>query len=113
VTALREIKHYQSGIMADKLIIPKTAFTRVVREVLKGALEAKWGKAHAMLQKPWRIEADALVALQTMSEHIIVMVMEMWYVFSNSTLILVKSSRFTPSGLRSCLGTCKSFVIFG
>jgi histone H3/H4 len=66
--------------MADKLIIPKAAFTRVVREVLQQELRARWGDEHFLRKKAWRIEEDALVALQTMSEHIIVMMMEMWYV---------------------------------
>jgi len=80
--ALREIKHYQSESMADKLIIPKRAFNRVVREVLTDALQASRGSGPFARDESLRIEADALVALQTMSEHIIVMVMEMWYVFA-------------------------------
>lgn len=78
VNALREIKYYQSSLMSDKLVIPKAAFTRLVREILQAQLRREWGPEHMMRQPDWRIEEDALVCLQTMSEHIIVMMMEMW-----------------------------------
>ena len=83
--------------MADKLIIPKTAFNRVVKEILHDLLLEKWrGSQHT---PDWRIEADALVCLQTMTEHILVMVMEMWYVLSiHHELNLVKSLHFMRKG---------------
>jgi histone H3/H4 len=78
VNALREIKYYQSTLMSDKLVIPKGVFTRLVREILQAQLRREWGPEHMMRQPDWRIEEDALVCLQTMSEHIVVMMMEMW-----------------------------------
>ena len=69
---------YQSTLMSDKLVIPKGAFTCLVREILQAQLRREWGPEHMMRQPDWHIEEDALICLQTMSEHIIVMMMEMW-----------------------------------
>jgi histone H3/H4 len=87
--ALREIKQYQSTLTADKLIIPKTNCNRLVREVMQERQEEMFGN-YWQQHAEWHIEADALVVLQTMTEHIIVTLMEMWYLFtefnSNTTV---------------------------
>jgi histone H3/H4 len=111
--ALREIKHYQSALTADKLIITKTNFNCLVREVMQERQEEMFGN-YWQQHAEWHIEADALVVLQTMTEHIIVMMMEMWYLFpefdSNTT---VKSWPFMRNELPSRRKICNAFVIYG
>jgi histone H3/H4 len=67
---LREIKYYQSDALADKLEIPKNKFALLIRQLLHDRDPTK----------KYKIEKDALVALQYMSEHILVMFLEMTYV---------------------------------
>jgi histone H3/H4 len=69
---LREIKYYQSEATHDKLLIPYTKFVKLVREITQEVSEEMGGG-------PYRWETDGIVALQTMSEHVIVMIMEMTY----------------------------------
>jgi len=65
--ALREIRYYQSSVMAESLMIPAQSFKRVVQEICE--------KQHPGL----RWEKDAVYALQTCTEHILVMFFEMTY----------------------------------
>ena len=77
--ALREIRYYQSARMADKLLIPYKKFVMLVRELQQDILEEHVGLVKAVDGK-YRWEKDALVALQTMTEHVMVMIFEMTYV---------------------------------
>ena len=69
---MREIKYYQSEATHDKLLIPHAKFVKLVREITQDVAEEKE-------ECPYHWEKDGIVALQTMSEHVIVMVMEMTY----------------------------------
>jgi len=71
--ALREIRYYQSVAMDDSLMIPKKRFTLLVREISDMITRDNFGSRERGL----RWEADALTALQMMTEHVIVMLMEM------------------------------------
>jgi histone H3/H4 len=66
--SLREIKYYQSSATAEMLFIPRSCFSRLVQQLL---LDAGDPKVH------YRIERDAMLALQTMTEHVLVMFFEM------------------------------------
>jgi histone H3/H4 len=66
--ALREIKYYQSQARAEVLELPRAPFKRTVMEI-----------ALALFGKRYRWEADAITAMQTMTEHILTMIFEMLY----------------------------------
>src|SRR5215510_5455075 len=72
--------------MDDTFFIPKKRFRAVVQEV---AVEIKRG-APSHFQGDYRWEGDALVCLQLMAEHILLMVFELWYPFF-FTHLLIKS----------------------
>ena len=69
---MREIKYYQLEATHDKLLIPYAKFVKLVSEITEDVADKEGGGPY-----PW--EKDGIVALQTMSEHVIVMVMEMTY----------------------------------
>jgi len=71
--ALREIRYYQSAAMDESLMIPKKCFALLVREISEMITTENLGSREKGLH--W--EADALTALQIMTEHVIVMLMEM------------------------------------
>jgi len=73
--ALREIRHYQSEVMDDTFFIPMKRFRAVVQEV---AADIKRG-APSHFEGEYRWEGDALICLQTMTEHVLLMVFELWY----------------------------------
>ena len=63
--ALREIKYYQSNAMAESLMIPAGSFQRLVKEISDTVYpNLRW-------------EKDGIYALQTCTEHILVMFFEM------------------------------------
>ena len=89
--ALHEIHHYQSEAMDDMFFIPMKRFRAVVQEV---AAEIKRGSpSHFVGEYRW--ESDALVCLQTMTEHVLLMVFELWYFYS-FTCLLIKSKIGNP-----------------
>jgi histone H3/H4 len=63
--SLREIKYYQSTATAEAFLIPQSRFKKVACEVLQD------------FNHQLRFERDALVALQTMTEHVLIMLFEM------------------------------------
>jgi len=67
--ALRKIKYYQSEEMADALLLPYAAFVRVIKE-----LTDEYGPPGLCWERD-----TAVVALQMMTEHVLVMVFEMTY----------------------------------
>jgi histone H3/H4 len=69
--ALREIKYYQSEAMADALLLPYAAFIKVIKEI-----------TDECSPPGLRWERDAVVALQMMIEHVLVMVFEMTYLLA-------------------------------
>src|SRR5204863_2506495 len=75
--ALREIRYYQSVAMAESLLIPRRSFERVVKEICHD-LKVHEGRGR-YFQGHFRWETDALYALQTMTEDILLMVFEMTY----------------------------------
>jgi histone H3/H4 len=84
--ALREIRHYQSDAMAGALFIQKKRFMMIVREILQDI--AGNGHHYALLpagvaMKPgYRIERDALIALQLCTESLFTNIFEMAYASS-------------------------------
>ena len=87
--ALREIRYYQSKATANTLLLPFTSFSRLVREIAED-----YGR-HLL----W--ERDALVALQMMTEHIMVMIFEMTYhpsyLFDGRQKLAIHAKRITIS----------------
>jgi len=77
VRALREIKYYQSSATAEMFLIPQTRFQRLVREIQQGPALVKDLNSNTHCQFRW--ERDALVALQMMAEHILILYFEMTY----------------------------------
>jgi len=65
---LREIKYYQSQARAEVLELPRAQFKRIVKEIVI-----------AVCGKEYRWEADAITAMQTMTEHILTMIFEMLF----------------------------------
>jgi|SRR5216117_3429589 len=91
--------------MDESLLIPQKRFHMLVREITaeiraESAPELRW-------------ERDALVALQMMSEHVLIMIMEMTYWILLFLLIEVKSWLFMPKGLPLWIGICVVFEISG
>ena len=79
--ALREIRYYQSAAMAESLLIPRRPFENLVREI-SHEIKVDEGRGK-YFQGEFRWEKDAMYALQTMTEDILLMVFEMTY-FSSS-----------------------------
>ena len=83
--ALREIRHYQSQAMAEALFIQKKWFMMIVREILQ---DIAGDSHHALIpvgtaMKPtYRIERDALIALQMCTESLFTNIFEMGYTSS-------------------------------
>ena len=83
--ALREIRHYQSHAMAEAFFIQKWWFMMIVREILQDVAGDGY---HALIpagtaMKPtYRIERDALIALQMCTESLITNIFEMAYTSS-------------------------------
>lgn len=77
VRALREIKYYQASATAEMFLIPQLSFQRLVREIQQGPALVKALNSNVHCSFRW--ERDALVALQMMSEHILVLYFEMTY----------------------------------
>ena len=73
--SLREIKFYQSAATAEDFMIRQAPFQRVVREISQDVKANLPGGSH--FAGGYRWERDAVFALQTMSEHILIMVFEM------------------------------------
>jgi len=61
--------------MDDTFFIPMKRFRAVVQEV---AADIKRG-APSHFEGEYRWEGDALICLQTMTEHVLLMVFELWY----------------------------------
>jgi hypothetical protein len=72
--------------MDEAFFIPKKRFRAVVQEV---AAEIKRGNP-SHFDGEYRWESDALVCLQVMSEHVLLMIFELWYLFF-FTHLLIKS----------------------
>jgi len=83
VRALREIRYYQKNSSA--LLIPKAAFVRLVKEVSGYYGEVRW-------------QSSAIMALQEMSEAVLVMYFELLYVSLPLLLISDKNSPVMRSG---------------
>ena len=82
--------------MDDSVLIPKKRFVAVVREIAY-LIKDEWGVT-SHFNGEWRWEADALVALQSMTEYIVIMLFEMWYVFFQRTALTgVKNSPYMPN----------------
>ena len=87
--------------MDESVLIPKKRFRAVVREITY-LIKRDWGGA-SHFEGEWRWESDALVALQSMTEHIVIMLFEMWYVFfhfyvrQRTALTGVKNSPYMPN----------------
>ena len=80
--------------MDESLLIPQKRFHMLVREITAEI------RAESLFIAPeLRWEKDALVALQMMSEHVLIMIMEMTYWILLFLLIEVKSWLFMPKGL--------------
>jgi len=78
---LREIRYWQSAYTAERLCIPCTKFALLCREIQRDvALRADAGVPRSF-KGDFRWEKDALVALQLMTEHLLVMFFEMTYFF--------------------------------
>ena len=58
-------------------MIPPTRFALAVREVAQQVKNEYWGPGNN--KQDYRWERDALVALQVMTEHVLVLFMEMRY----------------------------------
>src|SRR5271169_5972736 len=86
--ALREIKYYQSAVMDESYLISKKRFQMLVKEIshnIKQELQNDYAGVGASNTDRWagdyHWESDALIALQLMTEHILIMVMGMMYSF--------------------------------
>ena len=72
--ALHQIRFYQSNAAAESFMIPQKSFERLVRQVCEEVrLECR------IYDYGVRWERDALIALQTMSEHVLTMSFELLY----------------------------------
>lgn len=80
---MREIKYYQSAALDDCLLLPQHSFRNLVEEIVVKDLGMRL-----------RWEKDALVCLQTMTEHVMIMVFELLYVLIYSSLISGKGLPF-------------------
>jgi len=72
--------------MAERCLLPYRAFERLVKEI---AHEAK------TVEHDHRWEKDAIVALQLLTEHVLVMVFEMTYFFLYTTTQLTSRNKLT------------------
>lgn len=86
VIALREIRHYQSDTMAGAFFIQKKQFMMIVREILQ---DIAGNDSHyallpsgTVMQPQYRIERDALIALQICMESLLTNIFEMAYTSS-------------------------------
>ena len=77
--ALREIRYYQSEAMSEALLLPQRSFQLVVQEICDVLCPGK----------RLRWQRDALVALQMVSEDVIVMIMEMTYNFEILCMLII------------------------
>ena len=77
---MREIRHFQSEKTADHVLLPKSAFARLVKEVLENEA-ASWMRSALAphMESGIRIQSDAVVILQQMSEHLLNDVFQMAY----------------------------------
>jgi len=71
--ALREIRHYQSSALAEATFIPRTQFTRLIKELIQDAMGLSGNHAFVPAglgdnRSLYRIQQDALIALQIASE---------------------------------------------
>ena len=77
---MREICYYQSEKVAEDVLLLKKAFSLLVKEVLQEDETHQRATAIAPNPRPqMRIETDAVVALQLMSEHLLTDVFQMAY----------------------------------
>jgi histone H3/H4 len=90
---LHEIRFYQSNAAAESFMIPQKSFERLVRQVCEEVrLECR------IYDYGVRWERDALIALQTMSEHVLTMSFELLYfVFEHPADLTDKNYRFMQS----------------
>jgi histone H3/H4 len=87
--ALREIRYYQSETIAEDVLLPKKPFSLLVKELLQEEEIRQKATAMGPQPRPQKlIEADAVVALQLMSEHLLIDVFQMAY-FNLSWLLLM------------------------
>ena len=78
--ALKEIRYYQSEIVAEDVLLPKKPFSLLVKELLQEQEIRQRATAMGPHPRPQlMIEADAVVALQLMSEHLLTDVFQMAY----------------------------------
>ena len=78
--ALREIRHFQSKKTADHFLLLKSAFARFVKEVLEKEAASRMKSALAPhIESEIRIQSDAVIILQQMSEQLLNDVFQMAY----------------------------------
>ena len=77
--ALREIKYYQSSYAAEMLMIPQKRFQLSCHEITQDPVVHRRAGAPGSFKGDYRWEKDALIALQLMTEHILIMFFEMTY----------------------------------
>jgi histone H3/H4 len=75
VNALRQIRYYQSAARDGEFLIFKASFQRIVREIVNDVKRQRGSH----FRGEYYFEKDALAALQAMSEHVMIMIMEMLY----------------------------------
>ena len=83
--ALREIRYWQSAYTAEMLCIPRSRFALLCHEIQQDVV--LWANAGVpgSYKGDFRWEKDALMALQLMTEHLLVMFFEMTYFFPSQS----------------------------
>ena len=81
--ALREIRHYQSDAMAEVFFFQKKGFIMLVREIMDQVLGNNVSNPLVLFgvtrSAQYRIERDALIALQISTEALFTTIFEMAY----------------------------------
>src|SRR5437773_6522848 len=81
VRALREIRYWQSSYTAEMWCIPRSRFMLLCHEIQQDMVLRASAGVPGSFQGDFHWEKDALMALQLMTEHLLVMFFEMTYFF--------------------------------
>jgi len=85
VRALREIRYWQSVYTAEMLCIPRSRFALLCHEIQQDVVLRANAGVPGSYKGDFRWEKDALMALQLMTEHLLVMFFEMTYFFPSQS----------------------------
>ena len=110
VRALREIHYWQSEYTAAMLCIPHSRFALLCREIQQDVVLRDNAGVPGSFKGDFRWEKDTLLALQLMTEHLLVMFFEMTYFFFYKANTIANVSQSMQNVLQSFQKTPTYFV---